>query len=68
MLRLYLPVFAQTKRCEFAPNQKGNFAKKYKRPRFAPTLYFKKAEDLNEVASCGFRTPGFHGKLQNNMI
>ena len=30
LLRLYLLVFAQTKRCEFAPTQKGNFAKKYK--------------------------------------
>ena len=30
LLRLYLPVFAQTKRCEFAPTQKGDFAKKYK--------------------------------------
>jgi len=28
LLRLYLPVYAQTKRCEFAPTQKANFAKK----------------------------------------
>ena len=27
---IYIPVFAQTKRCEFAPTQKVNFAKKYK--------------------------------------
>ena len=39
LLRLYLPVFAPTKRCVFAPTQKGNFAKKIKRPGFAPTLY-----------------------------
>ena len=24
----------------FAPTEKGNFAKKFNRPRFAPTLYF----------------------------
>ena len=43
LLRLYLPVFAPTKRCEFAPTQKGNFAKKYKWSEFAPTHYFKVA-------------------------
>ena len=43
LLRLYLPVFAPTKRCEFAPTQKGNFAKKYKWSEFGPTHFFKVA-------------------------
>jgi len=49
LLRLYLPVFAQTKRCEFAPTQKGHFAKKYKRPGFAPTHYFKVTEEASKI-------------------
>ena len=49
LLRLYLPVFAQTKRCEFAPTQKGHFAKKYKRPGFAPTHYFKVSEEASKI-------------------
>ena len=58
ILFTYLPVFAQTKRCEFAK-------------KFAPTHYSKVAEqanlrrseqDLNEVAICGF-----HAKFRNNI-
>ena len=49
LLRHYLPVFAQTKRCEFALTQKGNFAKKYKRPEFAPTHYFEVTEEARKI-------------------